>query len=557
LARVNAVAAGSPVWLIDTAAESFIMDKPTKVLLIEDSAMDARLLRLFLKEGASSQFEITHVDRLSAGLEKLNEAKFDVVVSDLLLPDSHGIETFETLKARVTDAPIIVLSGSDDETLAVRAVREGAQDYLVKGHIDGHGLVRAITYAIERHRVEQKLISSEAFYHSLVENLPQHILRKDLNERFTFANQRFCNLLGKPLEEIIGKTDFDFFPPQLAEKYQRDDRYVIRTGQTFETVEENQAPSGEKIYVNVIKTPIYDGKGQIIGIQGIFWDITERKRFEERLQKANEELAASEAALRKSHEELKSAQLQLIQAEKMESVGTLAAGVAHEVKNPLAILMMGVNYLTKKLGNAEENIQQVLREMREAIDRADGITRGLLDFSASRQLAIKPEDFNTIIDEALTLVRHELTTKQINVVKHFAEHLPRVGVDKRQIQQVLLNVIINAVHAMPDGGALTVRTYTKQLTETSHYEGSRKAAHFWVGDTAVVAEIEDTGSGIPEENLAKIYDPFFTTKPTGVGTGLGLPVSKKIIELHGGSLDVRNMKAGGVRVTIMLKAQRS
>jgi signal transduction histidine kinase len=275
------------------------------------------------------------------------------------------------------------------------------------------------------------------------------------------------------------------------------------------------------------------------------------------LQKANEELAASEAALRKSHEELKSAQLQLIQAEKMESVGTLAAGVAHEVKNPLAILMMGVNYLTKKLGNAEENIQQVLREMREAIDRADGITRGLLDFSASRQLAIKPEDFNTIIDEALTLVRHELTTKQINVVKHFAEHLPRVGVDKRQIQQVLLNVIINAVHAMPDGGALTVRTYTKQLTETSHYEGSRKAAHFWVGDTAVVAEIEDTGSGIPEENLAKIYDPFFTTKPTGVGTGLGLPVSKKIIELHGGSLDVRNMKAGGVRVTIMLKAQRS
>src|SRR5881409_1862341 len=178
-------------------------------------------------------------------------------------------------------------------------------------------------------------------------------------------------MLGKPLEEIIGKTDFDFFPPDLAEKYQRDDRYVIRTGQTCETVEENQAPSGEKISVNVIKTPIYDAKGKIIGIQGIFWDITERKRFEQQLQKANEELARSEAALRKSHEELKAAQLQLIQAEKMESIGTLAAGVAHEVKNPLAILMMGVNYLSKKL--KDEHLASILKDMRDAINRADTI----------------------------------------------------------------------------------------------------------------------------------------------------------------------------------------
>ena len=195
--------------------------------------------------------------------------------------------------------------------------------------------------------------------------------------------------------------------------------------------------------------------------------------------------------------------------------------------------------------------------MREAIDRADSITRGLLDFSASRQLAVKKENLNVLIDETLRLVRHELSKKQIIVQKHFAERLPQVAVDKRQIQQVFVNVIVNAIHAMPETGTLTVRTYTKQLTETSHFEGSRKATHFWVGDIAVVAEVEDTGTGIPEEHLAKIYDPFFTTKPTGVGTGLGLPVSRKIIELHGGSLDVRNIKGGGVRVTILLKAHRN
>ncbi len=663
------------------------MEPAVKILLVEDSPVDSRLLRLLLSECTSSHFEFTQVERLDDALKRLSEERFDVVLSDLTLPDSQGLETFQWLRAHVPDIPILVLSGLDDESLAIKAVREGAQDYLVKGRVDGQALSRAISYAIERHHAEQalhqsekhfryllesitdysytvkldnglpvktihspgsisvtgytpadyeaapdlwyrmvyesdraaveqqvelvlagetppplehrllhksgavrwvrntvvpsrdrqgrviaydglitdvtkqklaeeKLVTSEAFYHSLVENLPQNILRKDLNERFTFANQRFCATLGKSLEEVIGKTDFNFFPPALAEKYQRDDRYVIRTGQTFEAVEANVAPNGAKTYVNVIKTPIYDPKGGIIGIQGIFWDITERKRFEEKLQRANEELARSEAALRKSHEDLKSAQLQLIQAEKMESIGTLAAGVAHEVKNPLAILMMGVNYLTKKFPPGDENLGLVLKEMKEAIGRADSITMGLLDFSAARQLSVKPHDLSNLIEGTLQLVRHEVGQKRINLVKHWGEHLPLVGVDKTQIQQVFVNLFLNAIHATPAEGTITIRTFAKQLTETSHFEGSRRAAPFWVGDRAVVAEVEDTGAGIPEEHLARIYDPFFTTKPTGVGTGLGLPVSKKIIELHGGSIDIKNMQAGGVRVTIMLKAQR-
>jgi len=665
------------------------METPIKVLLVEDSPVDSRLLQLLLGESKTMYFAWTCVSRLADALAKLRHEDFDVVLSDLTLPDSQGFETFQALHAQAPAMPMIVLSGTDDETMAVKAVREGAQDYLVKGKVDTHVLTRAITYAIERHRAEhalqeserhykhllesitdytytvqvekgapnrtvhsptcvsitgytpeeydeepdlwfemihpndrpavleqiaevlkgktppplehrlihktghvrwvrntvvpgrdrhgeliyydglisditerklaeENLVKSEAFYHSLVEHLPQYIFRKDLQERFTFANKRFCAMLGKPLEEIINKTDFDFYPPELAAKYQRDDRYVIRTGKIFETIEENKSPLGERLYVNVIKTPIYEASGQIIGIQCIFWDITERKQFEERLQKANEELARSEAALRRSHEELKSAQLQLIQAEKMESIGTLAAGVAHEVKNPLAIMMMGINYLNRKLGKTEdENIAVVLKEMRDAIDRADSITRGLLNFSASRQLDVKPEDLNSVVDETLRLVRHALNSNGIELVKTYGEHLPPVGADKTQIQQVFVNIFMNAIQAMPNRGKLKVRTYCKQLTETTHFEGFRKAHPFWVGDTAVVAEVEDTGTGIAEEHLAKIFDPFFTTKPTGVGTGLGLPVSKKIIELHGGSLDIRNLKEGGVRVTIMLKAHRT
>jgi len=661
---------------------------PIKILLVEDNPADLRLLQEYLEENPTVAHELTHVDLLADALGKLGQERFDVILADLSLPDCRGLDTFRRLHQRAPDTPILVLSGFDDEAFAVSAVREGAQDYLVKGRVDPYWLGRAISYAIERHQIEralleseahyrhllesitdytysvslqdgravrsvhgpgcvavtgyspsdydaqgdlwyrmvheadreavveqagrvsqgetppplehrlrhksgdirwvrntvvprrdrkgllvaydgliaditdrklaeQRLVTSEAFYHSLVENLPQNILRKDLNERFTFANGRFCALLGKPLEQIIGKTDFDFYPPELAAKYQRDDRFVIKSSETFDTVEENVSPTGETIYVHVIKTPIYDASGRIMGIQGIFWDITGRRRAEEALRQANADLARSEASLRRLNEELRSAQMQLIEAAKMESVGTLAAGVAHEVKNPLATLMMGLGFLGKRVPPNDDLVVQVLQDMREAIERADSITRALVDFSAHSELKLAPEDLSRLIEDTLRLVRHELSNGHIDVVKEFGEPLPTVRADRNRLQQVFVNLFMNALHAMPGGGQLTVRTYTKQLSETSHFEGSRRAASMWVGDTVAVAEVDDTGCGIPEEHLARIFDPFFTTKPTGEGTGLGLSVSKKIIELHGGTLEIKNRREGGVRVTIMLRLHRS
>lgn len=652
----------------------------TNVLIVEDSSVDSALLTKQLGGSHDRTFRFSTSTSLGEATSLLAREAFDVIVSDLTLPDSSGLNTVSGLRRAAPRSAIVVISGTDDEVFAMEAIRSGAQDYLVKGTFDAPLLRHTIHYAVERHRLqtsleererhyrrlleattdytyyvtlrdrkvvntthsamcaavtgyapeeyktdpqlwlrmvhpedqaavlqqadrvargeqvpalehrilhrdgslrwvrntvvphrdergtlvgydglirditprkmaEEQLVRQEAFYHSLVESLPQFILRKDLNERFTFANRKFCQLLGKELEELIGKTDFDFFPPELAKKYQSDDRHVIKSGQTFETIEENKA-GGETRYVNVVKTPIHDSRGRIIGIQGIFWDITEKRRAEENLKKAYEDL-------RRANEELKAAQLQLIQAAKMESIGTLAAGVAHEVKNPLATLTLGVTYLERNLPAENDTTITVVREMRDAIARADSVTWGLLDFAASRQLDVKPENMNTLLEHTLVLMRHQFNKQRVEIVTNFTPKLPLVAVEKNQIQQVFVNVLMNAVHAMKQGGKLTISTQSQRLDRSLHVEGARTSQQIFMGDTVVITTIEDTGPGIPQDDLTKIFDPFFTTKPTGEGTGLGLPVSKKIVELHGGAIEVSNRVEGGVRVTIILRAERN
>jgi signal transduction histidine kinase len=193
--------------------------------------------------------------------------------------------------------------------------------------------------------------------------------------------------------------------------------------------------------------------------------------------------------------------------------------------------------------------------MTDAIKRADGIIMGLLDFSVPHALDSHAEDLSAILDQSLGLVRHSLGEGEITLVRELADQLPPVWLDRNKIKQVFVNLLTNAIHAMPPGGVLTVRTLSRQLLahEVDRNAGHRLANRFRAGETVVIAEVADTGGGIPEEKLAQIFDPFFTTKPTGKGTGLGLTVTKKIVELHGGNLDIRNRKEGGVLVTLMFK----
>lgn len=400
----------------------------------------------------------------------------------------------------------------------------------------------------EHQRTEAALRDSEALYHSLVDTLPINIVRKDRQGRVTFGNHHYCRTMGRSLEQLIGKTDFDLFPPTLAEKYVHDDQEVLETGEVFEDVEAHQKSDGSRHFMHVLKGPVLNARKQVVGTQVIFWDVTDRHNAEEQLKQAYTDL-------QNSNEALKAAQLHLIEAEKMQSVGVLAAGVAHEIKNPLAILGMGLDYLGRGPDPNDTNVAVILEDMQRALKRADTAVLDLLNFSTPSCLALYPSDLNQVIEHALSLVKHEVEGAGIVVIKEFSRDLSRVALDSNKIAQVFVNLFTNAAHAMPGGGTLTVRTSSRkfQTSEIKLEMGSRLAERINSGDTVVIAEVEDTGPGIPKEIFTNIFDPFFTTKPTGKGTGLGLTVSRKIMELHKGTLEMENRKEGGARATLMFK----
>jgi len=514
---------------------------------------------------------------------------------------------------------------------------------------------------------------------NLVDSLPDHIYVKDRDSRFLMLNRATAQFLGVTVpEQIIGKTDADFFPRELADRFRAEEEAVM---QSVEMLVNREAavpdPAGALRWVLTTKVPLHDAQGAVIGLLGVNRDITDRKRIEEqilklsraveqsatlvvictvpgnieyvnpkftevtgftpeevigqnvrilksghtpaedyqqlwetlsagrqwrgqfynrkkngefywasvnispiknaagvtthfvsvqedvterrqteqRLRQLNEDLGRKQQELLQAMADLKTAQAQLIDAEKMETVGRLAAGVAHEVKNPLAILRLGVDYLAGALGGEKNDVTLTLGDMAAALTRANAVVGGLLDLAAAHDVSREPVELQATLEQCLALLYHAAARDRIRFVRDFTPQLPPLQLDRLKIEQVFINLMLNGIQAMPGGGTLTVRTYVRQLApdEALPEPGDRSGARLRGGDTVAVVEIDDTGPGIPEEKLAKVFDPFFTTKAAGQGTGLGLTVSRKIIENHGGTVNISNRAAGGVRVTVMLK----
>jgi len=386
---------------------------------------------------------------------------------------------------------------------------------------------------------------------SVLDNLPVAVFVKDANDDFRFVlwNKKQEAITTIRASKALGRDDYALFSEESADYFRNVDKAVLKRGKLLRVPEEIiESRTGEDIHLRTVKIPVIDedtGRRLVVGISE---DITENVRSREQLESLNRNL-------KDANRELQETQLQLIQAEKLESIGRLAAGVAHEVKNPLALILLGLDYLSQGVEKDDPNVDRILSQMREAVDRADRIVRGLVDFSSQRALSREPASLATLLDEVLLLTKHELTRSNTEVKLDVPDDLPAVYLDLSKFEQVLINLIINAVHAMEETRQprLEISAHCESLADVPRNEGARKYEVFRTGDRVVILRIMDNGTGIAKKDTSRIFDPFFTTKATGIGTGLGLSVSRKIVNLHGGKLTIQNRgDKQGAEATITL-----
>jgi PAS domain S-box-containing protein len=425
-------------------------------------------------------------------------------------------------------------------------------------HGDIIGLIGVSRDITARNIADEKQRQSEARLQAILDNSPTLIYLKDLDGRYLLVNLSFEVIFHVKRADVVGQADLDLFPEAVASAFRRNDQKALAGSGPIQFEEEVPLEDGLHTFISA-KFPLISTSGQPYAICGISTDITERKKSEEQLRKAYTVLAENDAVLNRTlaelkstHDQLEATELQLIQAAKLECIGTLAAGVAHEVKNPLQTMLMGLHYLARKLNSEDADTALVFQDMRDAVTRANTIICGLLELAADGKAEKQAEDLNECIERALSLLRHECVASQATVVTRFSKTLPPVLLDRGKIEQVFLNVFMNSLQAMPEGGQITVTT---EYCEWSEDLSSQEVLfqNFQNGDRLAVVRVQDTGTGIQEDKLGRIFDPFFTTKSIGVGSGLGLAVVKRIVALHAGAIDIQNAPNGGVLVTIILR----
>ena len=394
----------------------------------------------------------------------------------------------------------------------------------------------------------------------LVEDNPDHVL---LTERLLKSTGKDYDIesMGKVEEALkkIIKNDYDLilsdyrlpgasaldFLKKIKEKG-KDIPFIVVT-----------AAGSEKIAVELMKEGAYDYVVKDNLYEETLPMIIERSlelyNEKEKKKRAEQALLDSEEELRRAYIQLKATQEQLIQDEKLKAIGQLASGVAHEVRNPLGIIIQGVNYLERVVVSKKEEVVDTLNTIKESVNRADKIISSLLDFSKASKLDLKAEDVNSILEDSLTLVKTKFKFEDIEVIKETKKDIPKVKVDKTRLQQVFVNILLNAIQSMPEGGKVIIRSYYKNLKEIRDGIGQKEGDFFRIGEKAVIVEVEDTGSGIPEENLKRIFDPFFTTKGPRGGAGLGLSVTKNIINMHKSLIDIESKIGKGTKVIVILK----
>jgi PAS domain S-box-containing protein len=368
----------------------------------------------------------------------------------------------------------------------------------------------------------ENLIKSEKKYRHLLDSLPLKIFHKDVNSVYVSCNEKFAGDLNIGADEIVGTTDYDYHPKKLAEKYIADDKRVMQRGKS-EDIYENYIVDGREYWGHAIKTPLKDDSGRVAGILGIYRDITELKRIE------NENVKLEE---------------QLRQAQKMESIGRLAGGVAHDFNNMLSVILGNTELILDDTNLDDPAVVDGLRNIKMAALRSIDLVKQLLGFARKQTIAPEVLNLNDTLKSMLTMIRR-LIGEDIELNFLPKEDLWHVKMDRSQVDQILTNLCVNARYAIRGHGKVTIETDNFLSEENSFSDGKDL-----VSNEYVMLSVSDNGFGIDRKDLDKIFEPFFTTKPVGHGSGLGLATVYGIVKQNNGYIKVSSEPKKGTRFNI-------
>ncbi|HJZ75682.1 MAG TPA: response regulator [Vicinamibacterales bacterium] len=479
-----------------------------RLLVVDDAIEHAQMVTEFLRaSGAWPHAEIKIAASYDEALAKLTApTTFDLAVVDYMLGSRDGLELLRELKQRGIDTSVIVLTGHGAEDVAVEAMKAGAADYLSKSTLTIEGLERAVRFALalrigerQRRQAEAALRASEERFRALVENSSDALLLLDAEGRVTYVSPSSSRHLGWGSDEMLGGSIFEFLHPDDRDTMSARMSEVLRSPAKpiHQDIRLQHADGSWREIESVAVNRLSDPSVEAIVVNAR--DITDRRKLEEQLR----------------------------QAQKMEAVGQLAGGIAHDFNNLLTAILGYCNLMRDDMP-AEDPLRADLDEIHSAGERAASLTRQLLAFSRRQMLQPQIVDMNVVVQQLEKLLRR-LISEDVELVTALAPDLMNVRVDPASIEQILVNLAVNARDAMPSGGRLTIETANVDLDETfviAHMP--MKAARY------VMLAVGDTGQGMDADTRTRVFEPFFTTKEQGKGSGLGLATVYGMVKQSGG-----------------------
>jgi PAS domain S-box-containing protein len=503
--------------------ESTMRGGPRGVVLLVD---DSRLVRDII--GASLRtagYTVQEAEDGAAAIGMLEVGRYDVVLTDLRMPGIDGFGVLEVVRQRQPDAELIVLTGThaQDINTAVRALRLGAHDFLMKPLAGADQAVLSVDRAVEKKRQREALREAEARYGQLFDRVPIGLYRTSAEGRFLEANPALVQMLGCASREALLASDAASFHVEGSGR-RRWLAMVERQGVVKQHEVALRRRDGSALWVEENARAVRDADGRLLYIEGSLQDITERKQAEEALR-------AQTAQLR--------------QSQKMEAVGRLAGGVAHDFNNLLTVITGYGDLLLKELPESHPRRRKV-DEILKAAGRASDLVRQLLAFGRRQMVHPSVLDLNAVVADMGSLLRR-LIGEDVELQTTLQPRLGRTTADRGQLEQVLMNLAVNSRDAMPAGGRLTIETADVELDE-AFVQGHVGAT----GGPHVMLAVADTGEGMDEQTQSHVFEPFFTTKEMGKGTGLGLATVYGIVKQAGGYIALESRPGHGTTFRIYL-----